>query len=122
MKPLPYFSFILSRNDKHCTTKIYVRQFDKELLNFELITRFDFWENSVFKTCKYPSLSKVSKAALFVFTGPQMEVSFRMMNDIIGKHSRRMDVATCGAIMNVKYSLITNGKSSFQWYHCCNDL
>ena len=24
--------------------------------------------------------------------------------------------------MNVKYSLITNGKSSFQQYHCCSDL
>ena len=40
-----------------------------------------------------------------------------MMNDIIDKRSSRMDIATYGAIMNVKYGLIAKSQSSFQKYH-----
>ena len=51
------------------------------------------------------------KAALSIFIDPQTEASFSMMNDIIKKHSSRMDVATY-----VKYDLIAKTQSSFQKY------
>ena len=121
LKLLPYFSFTLSSNDQY-TAEISAYQIDKELHYFEPGSRLDSWWNNVFKTCKYPSLSKVVKAALSIFTGPQIEASFSMMNDIIDKRSSRMDVATYGAIMNVKYGLIAKGKSSFQNYHRRNVL
>ena len=42
-----------------------------------------------------------------------------MMND---KRSSRMDIATYGAIMNVKYDLTAKGHSSFQEYYRKNML
>ena len=72
----------------------------------------DIWWNYIFKSERYPCLSKVVKAALSIFTGPQIE-TFNMMNDIIDKRSSRMGIATYGAIMNVKHDLIAKGHSLF---------
>ena len=44
------------------------------------------------------------------------------MNDIMDKRSSRMDIATYGAIMNVKYGFIPKSQSSFQKYHRHNIL
>ena len=77
---------------------------------------------NVFKSGKYPNLSKVVKAALSIFTGPQIEASFSMINGIIDNRSSRMDTAEYGAKMNVKYGLIAKSQSSFQKYHQRNIL
>ena len=76
----------------------------------------------MFKSGKYPNLSTVLKAALSIFTGRHMETSFSMTNDVINKRSSQMDIATYGAIMNVKYGLIAKSQSSFQKYHRRNIL
>ena len=62
--------------------------------------------NYIFKSERHPSLSKVVIAMLCIFTGPQIEASFTMINDIKDKRSSRMDIPTYGAIMNFKYYLI----------------
>ena len=117
LKLLPYFNFSLSSDDNQFTAEISAFQLDNELPIFASGCRLDSWWNNVFKSGKYPNLSKIVKAALSIFTGPQIEASFSMMNDIIDKRSSRMDIATYGAIMNVKYGLIAKSQSSFQKYH-----
>lgn len=59
--------------------------------------------NSVFKSYKYPLLSKVAKAASSVFTRPQVEASFIVTIDIIDKRSNCMDITTYSAIIKVKF-------------------
>lgn len=84
--------------------------------------RLDTWWNYIFKSERHPRLSKVAKAALSIFTGPQIEASFSMMNNIIDKLSSHICMVTYGAIMNVKYGLIARGHSSFQEYHLKSKL
>ena len=96
LKLLPYFSSILSNDEQ------YTAEISKELSSFESGACIDCWWNGLSKTCNYPSLSKMVKAALSIFTGPQIQASFRMINDIIHWCSSRMDVATYSVIMNVK--------------------
>ena len=54
--------------------------------------------------------------ALSVFTGPQVELPFSMMNDIITPHASCMSVETYSSYMSVKYSLISEGKSAAARY------
>ena len=77
----------------------------------------DIWWNYIFKSDRYSCLPKVVKAALSIFIGLQIEISFSMMNNNIDKCSSCMDM---GAIMNIKYDLIAKGHSSFQECHCKN--
>ena len=113
LKLLPYFNFSLSSDDNQFTAEISAFQLDKELPIFASGCRLDSWWNNVFKSGKYPDLSKVVKAEVSICTSPQIEASFSMMNDIIDTRSSRMDIATHGAIMNVKYGLIAKSQSSF---------
>ena len=69
----------------------------------------------MFQTKKYPNLSKLVKASLSIFTGPQVESSFSKMNDLIDKKSNRIDIATYDSIMTVKYNL--KSKTSSEVYH-----
>ena len=50
-------------------------QLDTNLPEFTKGIRLDEWWTKVFNTGSYPSLSAVVKAALSVFTGPQIEWS-----------------------------------------------
>ena len=54
--------------------------------------------------------------ALSVFTGPQVESPFSMMNDIITPRASCMSVETYSSYMSVKYSLISEGKSAAARY------
>ena len=49
----------------------------------------------------YPALKKTISAALSIFTGPRIEQSFSMMNNIITKKTNRLDVTTFGSIQTV---------------------
>ena len=122
LKLLPYFNFSLSSDDNQFAAEISAFQVDNELPIFASGCRLDSWWNNVFKSGKYPNLSKVVKAVLSIFTGPQIEASFSMINDIIDNRSSRMDIAEYGAKMNVKYGLIAKSQSSFQKYHRRNIL
>ena len=70
LKLLPYFNFSLSSEDNQFTTEISAFQVDNELPVFASGCRPDSWWNNVFKSGKYPSLSKVVKVALSTFAGP----------------------------------------------------
>lgn len=54
-------------------------------------------------------LSSIVRAALSIFTGPMVESSFSMMNDIIDSRSGRTEIDTYSAIMTVKYQLKSAG-------------
>ena len=79
--------------------------------------RLDKWWSVVFNTGKYPALSAVVKACLSIFTGPQVESSLSIMNDIIKKKSGRMLTETYSAIIGTKYHVIASGKISFELFH-----
>ena len=74
-------------------------QLEKRLPVYEPPSPIDVWWNNVFKLNEYPALTKVVMAALSIFTGPHVETSFSMMNDIIDKRSSRVDVSTYSAII-----------------------
>ena len=50
-------------------------------------------------------LSSVVKGFLSIFTGPTVESSFRMINDIIDSRSGRTEIDTYSSIVTVKYQL-----------------
>ena len=70
----------------------------------------------IFGSNKYPTLSKIIKASLSIFTWPQTESSFSMMNDIITPPVSCMSVERCISYMSVKYSLISEIKSAAARY------
>ena len=122
LKLLPYFKFTCSPENNNYSAEISSYQIDKDLPVVTVGDRLDVWWSSLFKSNKYPCLSKVVKAALSIFTGPQVETSFSMMNDIIDKRSSRMDITTYSAIMKVKFGLLADGQSSFKKFHRRNIL
>ena len=67
--------------------------------------RLDVWWNKVFKTNRYPVLSTLVRPCVSIFTGPMVEYSFSMMNNIIDSRSGRMEIETYSTIMTKKYSL-----------------
>ena len=72
-------------------------QIDKELPDAEVdgkAVRLDHWWAAVFKTGRYPTLAKVIKACLGIFTGPQIEQSFSVMNNLISSKSNRLGIDT----------------------------
>ena len=74
--------------------------------------RLDIWWNKVFKTKRYPVLSSLVRPCLSIFTGPMVECSFSVMNDIIDSRSGRMEIDTYSAIVTTKYNIKSTGKSA----------
>ena len=79
--------------------------------------RVDKWWAEVFVAHSYPMLSKVVKACLSICTGPQVEQSFSMMNNIITSKTNRLDVQTYAAIMAIKYDLKAKDTTTLTMYH-----
>ena len=63
----------------------------------------------IFETKRCPILSSVVKVSLSIITGPMVENSFSMMNDIIDSQSGRTEIDTYSVIMTVKYQLKSAG-------------
>ena len=78
---------------------------DSDLPQPQETERLDVWWNKIFETKHHPILSSVVKASLTIFTGPMVEISFSMMNDIIDSQSGRTEIDTYSTIMTVKYQL-----------------
>ena len=93
-------------------------QLDKSLPVYiqERYPDISLWWTIKFESSKYPILSKIIKAALSIFTGPRVESSFSMMNDIVTPRTSCMSVETYSSYMSVKYSLISEGKSAAARY------
>ena len=70
------------------------------------------WWAIIFHINKYPTLSKIIKAALSTFSGPQVESSFTTMNDIVTPRASCMSVDKYSSYMSPKYRLISEEKSA----------
>lgn len=79
--------------------------------------RLDRWWAVVLSNPNYSILGPVIKACLSIFTGPRVESSFSVMNNIITATSNRLDVGTYEAIHKIKYKLLNCEKSSVELYH-----
>ncbi len=94
-------------------------QLDTKLPPFELdgkLKRLDHWWSDVFKTERYPVLSKVAKACLSIFTAPRIEQSFSAMKDIINAKTNRLDMQAYSAIQTVRYDLRANNTTTLAQY------
>lgn len=79
--------------------------------------RVNKWWNQIFKSAIYPSFSRLVKACLSIFTGPQVEQSFSSMNLIINKTTNCLDVQTFSARQSLKYDMKARKKTSLQLFH-----
>ena len=118
-KLFSHFKFILqdSTNSDYLD-EIKKYQLDKSLPVYtqESYPDICLWWAIVFDSNKYPTLSKIIKAALSIFTGPQVESSFSMINDVVTPRASRISVKMYSSYMSVKYSLISEGKSAAARY------
>ena len=108
----PYFETFLSNYCGEFSTEIQKYATDSELPLPEETERLDIWWNKVFKTKRYPVLSSLVRPCLSIFTGPMVECSFSIMNDIIDSRSGRMEIDTYSAIVTTKYNIKSTGKSA----------
>ena len=113
------FKFILQDStnlDNFDEIKKY--QLDKSLPVYtqESYPEISLWCAIIFDSNKYLTLSKIIKAALSIFTGPQVESSFSMINDVVTPRASRISVKMYSSYMSVKYSLISEGKSAAARY------
>ena len=94
-----YFETFLSSGCGEYSSEIQKYVTDSELPLSEEKERLHVCWNKVFKTNRYPVLSSLFRPCLSIFTGPMVEYSFSMMNDIIDSRSSRMEIETYSAIM-----------------------
>lgn len=78
--------------------------------------RLDEWWSKIFQMGEYPSLTKVVKTCLSIFTAPRVEQSFSMMNDVISSTRNRMDIKTFDAIQTCKYYINSKKKKKSKNY------
>ena len=86
------------------------------------ILRIDVWWAAVFASNKYSALSKMVWALLSCFHGPQVESSFSIMGDVMGKQSGNMNIEIFSAIQTVKYKLSSQNKSAIDFFKKDNFL
>ena len=101
--------FISIDNSWDFTTELKNYVIDSDLPQPQETERLDGWWTKIFETKRYPILSSLVKASLSIFTGPIVESSFSIMNDIIDLQSGKTELAAYSAIMTVKYQLKSAG-------------
>ncbi|RUS83267.1 hypothetical protein EGW08_008990, partial [Elysia chlorotica] len=78
--------------------------------------KLDKWWATVLANPNYKVLSPVVKSFLSIFTGPRVESSFSVMNNIITSSTNRTLIETYQAIHKVKYKLLNAQKTSTQMF------
>ena len=78
--------------------------------------RLDEWWAKVFANERFPTLARLIKATLSIFTCPVIEQSFSGMNDIITAKTNRLSIDTFSAVQSVKFDLHASKKTSFGRY------
>ena len=111
----PYFETFLSSGRGEYSPEIHKYITDSELPLQKEQERLDVWWNKVFKTNRYPVLSSLVRPCLSIFTGPMVECSFSMMNDIINSRSGHMEIEAYSAIMTTKYSLKSSKSAALKF-------
>ena len=108
---MTHFRHALSeREQEEYERKVRTLQVDSNLPKMEDGMRLDQWWTLIFRTGKYPCLSKVVKMCLSIFTSPQVEQSFSQMNEIVTATTNRMETKTFAALQTVRYYLRTKEK------------
>ena len=82
-----------------------------------LYVPLDEWWAKVFETGKFPVLEKLVTVALSIFTEPQVEASFSLMKHIIHPNTNRTCFHTYSSIMDIKYHILSTGKTSEKLFH-----
>ena len=111
----PYFKTFLSSGCGEYSSEIQKCVTDSELLLPEEKERLDNWWNKVFITNRYPVLSTLVHPCVSIFTGPMVECSFSMMNNIIDSRSGRMEIETYSTIMTKKFSLKSSKSAALKF-------
>ncbi|RUS87482.1 hypothetical protein EGW08_004736 [Elysia chlorotica] len=78
--------------------------------------KLDTWLANVLANPNYKLLRPVVKSFLSIFTGPRVESSFSVMNNIITSSTNRTLIETYQAIHKVKYKLLNAQKTSTQMF------
>jgi hypothetical protein len=78
--------------------------------------QIDIWWSHMFQQNQYPAFSKIVKALLTCFHGPQVESTFSMMGNILDKQSSNMQIETYSALQTVKYKLLSENKSAVEYF------
>ncbi|GBL66512.1 hypothetical protein AVEN_259786-1 [Araneus ventricosus] len=116
LKRLPKLvtNVLMQEEEIQCSLDVHLYQVDKFLPSYTdehgNILRIDLWWAAVFRSNKYCALSKMVRAILSCFHGPQVESSFSMMGDVLDKESGNMKIETFSAIQTVKYRLSSQNK------------
>jgi hypothetical protein len=68
---------------------------------------------------KFPLLRKyIVCPALTIFHNPRVESTFSLMKNVLDPKSSRMKTSTLKALQTIKYSLLSEEKSTLQVYQC----
>ena len=109
---------VLSNVDEEELYDIEVRQFHSDI-HFsppEEPMRLDVWWTPVFGSSRFPMLSKIVKAAMSCFHGPQVEGSFSIMKQVMNTQTSQLNVETFSSIQSIKYPLKVAGKSASEFF------
>ncbi|XP_035828664.1 uncharacterized protein LOC118478686 [Aplysia californica] len=90
---------------------------DNELPDVEASFKLEldeFW-NTVIK--KYPAMTDMVKKCLSLFTGPKVEQSFSLLNNVLDSTSNRMAISTAEAYQRVKYFLLAEKTTSVSHFY-----
>ena len=108
---LKHFPNALSKEEKaEYEREVRAMQVDRHLPKVEDDMRLDEWWTLIFRSEKYPCLSKIVKRCLSVFTSPQVEQSFSQMNEMVTATTNRLETKTFSALQTVKYYLKSKQK------------
>ena len=113
LRKLPYFFPTINAPDFN--EEIMKLQSDMDINTGE-DADLDAWWCSVFKLHKYPSVEKVVTACLSIFSGPRVEQSFSIMNNIITTKTSSLNINTYEAILCVKYMLLAQNTTAIKLY------
>ena len=73
--------------------------------------RIDVWYSSNIFKWSYPVLSRILKACMSYFHGPQVESSFNIMSDVIDIKSGNLSMKTLDAYQTIRYGLSAVGRN-----------
>ena len=74
------------------------------------------WWTEVFKTKRYPALTKIINAVMSIFHGPQVESAFNLMGDVVDIRSTRMNTETLSAVQTVKYVFKARKTTALEYF------
>ena len=94
--------------DKY-TTDSQVQEFASSFCENEMRINVDFWSKvfnlKTFNEPRYPQLKKLISALLSIFSGPLVESTFNIMDDIVEKDRSKLTIENYEAVAIIKTTL-----------------